>query len=95
MRKLISLTTALTALLLASCGSDSTLTPDGNPITGDGPEVAGVTVLAGSPNLDAVPGASVDVQVIVRDTNNVAMEGVTVIMASDSGTLTVTSLCVE
>lgn len=92
MTKLIRFTTVITALFLASCGSDSTLTPDGNPmVPGGGPAVAGVTVLASSPNLDSVAGASVDVQVIVRDTNNVAMEGVTVIMATDSGTLTITN----
>ncbi len=91
MRKLISLATVFTALALAACGSDNTLTPDtgGGPTPGGGPAVAGVTVLASSPNLDAVPGASVTIQVIVRDTNNVAMEGVTVIMSSDSGTLTI------
>jgi hypothetical protein len=38
-----------------------------------------------------VSGQSLTISVIVRDTNNVAMEGVTVIMSSDSGTLTVTN----
>ena len=92
MRNLKSLAAVFMALAIAACGSDSTLTPNGaGPTPGGGPAVAGVTVLVSSPDLDAVPGASVDVQVIVRDTNNVATEGVTVIMSSDSGTLTVTN----
>ena len=89
MRNLKSLAAVFMALVIAACG-DSTLVPDtggGGTTPGGGAAVAGVTVLASSPNLDAVAGASVTVQVIVRDTNNVAMEGVTVIMSSDSGTL--------
>lgn len=93
MRKLISLATVFTALVISACGGDNTLTPNGGgPVTpGGGPAVSGVTVLASSPNLETVPGATVTIQVIVRDTNNVAMEGVTVILSADSGTLTVTN----
>ena len=90
MRKLISLATVFTALVLAACG-DNTLTPGtGGPIVpGGGPAVSGVTVMTSSPNLESAPGSSVTIQVIVRDTNNVALEGVTVILSADSGTLTV------
>lgn len=90
MRKLISLATVFTALVVAACGGDNTLTPNGGGQTpGGGPAVAGVTVLTSSPSLESAPGSSVTIQAIVRDTNNVAMEGVTVILAADSGTLTV------
>jgi hypothetical protein len=92
MRKLISLATVITALALAACG-DNTLTPGagGPTVPGSGPPVAGVTVLASSPSLPSNPGQTLTIQAIVRDSNNVAMDGVTVIMSSDSGTLTVTN----
>ena len=92
MRNLKSLAAVFIALVMAACG-DSTLVPNGSgPINpGGGPGVAGVTVLTSSPSLESSPGSSVTIQVIVRDTNNVAMEGVTVILAADSGTLTVTN----
>jgi hypothetical protein len=92
MRKLISLATVFTALVLAACGSDNTLTPGGGGTTpGGGPAVSGVTVLASSPSLPSDSGQTLTISVIVRDTNNVAMDGVTVILASDSGTLTVSN----
>lgn len=93
MRKLISLATVLTALVLAACGSDNTLTPGsgGGTTPGGGAAVAGVTVLASSPSLPSDNGQTLTISVIVRDTNNVAMDGVTVILSSDSGTLTVSN----
>lgn len=91
MRKLISLATLLAALALTACG-DNTLVNSGGPqVPGGGTPVAGVTVLASSPSLPSDAGQTLTIQAIVRDANNVAMEGVTVIMASDSGTLTFTN----
>ena len=93
MRKLISLVTAISVLALAGCGSDKTLsggTTGGGTNPGGAP-VAGVTVLASSPSLPSDQGQTVTIQAIVRDANNVAMDGVTVIMSSDSGTLTFTN----
>jgi hypothetical protein len=93
MRKLISLVTAISVLALAGCGSDKTLS-GGNTGGGTNPggaPVAGVTVLASSPSLPSDQGQTVNIQAIVRDANNVAMDGVTVIMSSDSGTLTFTN----
>ncbi len=89
MRKLISLATLLAALALSACG-DNTLVGNGGggQVPGGGTPVAGVTVLASSPSLPSDAGQTLTIQAIVRDANNVAMEGVTVIMASDSGTLT-------
>jgi hypothetical protein len=92
MRKLISLATVLTALVLGACGSDNTITPGVGAIGPDGAApVAGVTVLASSPSLPSDAGQTLTVSVIVRDSNNVAMEGVTVILAADSGTLQFTN----
>lgn len=93
MWKYSRLTTVLVALFLAACGEDNTLTAGGGggTLPGDAPPVAGVTVLASSPSLPSDAAQSLTISVIVRDTNNVAMEGVTVIMSSDSGTLTFTN----
>ena len=93
MRKFISLATVFATLVLAACGGDNTLTPGGGGgvLPGDGPPVAGVTVLASSPSLPSDAGQTLTIQAIVRDANNVAMDGVTVVMSSDSGTLTVTN----
>jgi hypothetical protein len=93
MRKLISLATVFTALILSACGNDNTLTPDAGGVVGpDGQApVAGVTVLASSPSLPSDTGQSLTVSVIVRDVNNVATEGVTVILSADSGTLQFTN----
>ena len=89
MTKLSYLATLLMALALAACG-DSTITGSGGgggAIGGAG--VAGVNVLASSPTLPSTSGQTLSISVIVRDANNVAMEGVTVILSTDSGTLTV------
>ena len=89
MTKFSYLATLLLALALAACG-DSTITGSGGgggAIGGAG--VAGVNVLASSPTLPSTSGQSLSISVIVRDANNVAMEGVTVILSTDSGTLTV------
>ncbi len=91
MRKFTSLVTVFTALVLAACGGDNTLTPGGGAAGGTGTTagVAGVVVLASSPSLPSDSGQTLTIQAIVRDTNNVAMDGVTVILSSDSGTLTI------
>lgn len=91
MRKLINLATLMTALALAACGGDNTLTPGGGAggPGPDGPAVSGVNVLASSPSLPSDSGQTVDISAIVTDANNVAMEGVTVVLSTDSGNLTV------
>jgi len=89
MTKFSYLATLLMALALAACG-DSTISGGGGgggAIGGAG--VAGVNVLASSPTLPSTAGQTLSISVIVRDANNVAMEGVTVILSTDSGTLTV------
>ncbi len=90
MTKLSYIATLLMALALAACG-DSTISGAGGAVGpgGPGPGVAGVNVLASSPTLPSTPGQSLTISVIVRDVNNVAMEGVTVILSSDSGILTI------
>jgi hypothetical protein len=89
MTKLSYLATLLMMLALAACG-DSTISGGGGGGTGGtGAAVAGVNVLASSPTLPSTGGQTVTISAIVRDSNNVAMEGVTVIMSSDSGTLTI------
>jgi len=90
MRKLSYLAILLMTVIVASCG-DSTLSGAGgaggtNP---GGAGVAGVNLLASSPSLPSDFGQSVTISAIVRDANNVAMAGVTVVMSADSGTLTV------
>lgn len=93
MRKLSYIATVMMVLAVAACSGDSTLTPPAagggpNPNPG-GPAVAGVSVLASSPSLPSDVGQTVTISALVSDTNNVAMEGVAVIMATNSGTLTV------
>jgi hypothetical protein len=89
MTKFSYLATLLMALALAACG-DSTITGSGGGgTTGPGPAVAGVNVLASSPTLPSTSGQNLTISVIVRDVNNVAMEGVTVILSTDSGILTI------
>ncbi len=91
MRKLSYLAILLITVIVASCG-DSTLSGAGGAggTTPGGAAVAGVTVLTSSPSLPSDPGKTVTITAVVRDSNNVAMEGVTVILSADSGTLTVT-----
>ncbi len=92
MRKLSNLATLMMALALAACGSDNTLTAGGGggvPGGPAGPAVNGVNALASSPSLPSDSGQTVDISAIVTDINNVAMEGVTVVMSTDSGNLTV------
>ena len=91
MRKLISLATMLAALALTACGDNTIVAGGGGIIGPGGPPVAGITVLASSPSLPSDSGQTLTIQAIVRDANNVAMEGVTVIMSSNSGTLTFTN----
>jgi hypothetical protein len=89
MTKFSYLATLLMALALAACG-DSTITGSGGGGGANGGAgVAGVSVLASSPTLPSTAGQTLSISVIVRDANNVAMEGVTVILSTDSGTLTV------
>jgi len=88
MTKFSYLATLLMALALAACG-DSTITGSGGGGAIGGAGVAGVNVLASSPTLPSTSGQTLSISVIVRDANNVAMEGVTVILSTDSGTLTV------
>ena len=91
MRKLISLATTIAVLALTACGDSTLVANGGGPGPGGGAPVAAITVLASSPSLPSDSSQSLTIQAIVRDQNNVAMEGVTVIMASDSGTLTFTN----
>ena len=89
MTKLSYLATLLMALALAACGDSTISGSSGTGAGGTGAAVAGVNVLASSPTLPSTAGQSLSISVIVRDANNVAMEGVTVILSTDSGTLTV------
>ena len=91
MKTFSKITTVVVALVLAACGSDNTLTPGGggNPLNPGGPDVSGVTVLTSSPSLPSDAAQTVTISAIVRDTNNVAMPDVTVILSTDSGTLTI------
>ena len=92
MSKLSKLAALLVALALGACdGSDSFTSGagPGGPL-GPGPAPAAVSVLTSSPSLPSDAGQTVTISAIVRDANNVAMEGVTVILSADSGTLTVT-----
>ena len=91
MKTFSKITTVVVALVLAACGSDNTLTPGGggNPLNPGAPDVSGVTVLTSSPSLPSDAAQTVTISAIVRDTNNVAMPDVTVILSTDSGTLTI------
>lgn len=92
MSRLSYLVVLLVSLVVAACGDSDTLA-GGNTGGGTNPggaDVAGVNVLSSSPSLPSDPGQELTISVIVRDSNNVAMEGVTVVMSSDSGTLTIT-----
>lgn len=89
MTKFSYLATLLMMLALAACGDSTISGGGGGGPGGPGPGVAGVNVLASSPTLPSTPGQNLTISVIVRDANNVAMEGVTVIVSSDSGILTI------
>jgi hypothetical protein len=79
----------LMTLVVASCGENTLSGGTGGGTNPGGADVAGVNVLASSPSLPSDSGQLLTISTIVRDANNVAMEGVTVIMSADSGTLTV------
>lgn len=89
MRKLSYLAMLLMTLSVASCGENNALSGGNTGGNNGGAAVAGVSVLASSPSLPSDSGQAVTISAIVRDVNNVAMEGVSVIISSDSGTLTV------
>lgn len=94
MRKLSYFTALLMMLSIAGCGGDNTLVGDGSTNLPDGPPpitVSAVNVLASSPSLPSDAGQQLNLTVVVRDLNNVAVGGVTVILSSDSGILTVAS----
>lgn len=90
-----SLTTLASMLVLAACGGSGTgfatdPTVDPNDPTAPPPAaVSAVTVLSSSPTMPSDNSQTVTISVIVRDANNVAMEGVTVVMSTDSGFLTI------
>ncbi len=90
MRKLSYLAILLMTLVVSACGDNTLSGGTGTGTNPGGAGVAGVNVLASSPSLPSDSGQVLTISVIVRDANNVAMEGVTVVMSSDSGTLTVT-----
>lgn len=89
MSKLSYLGILLMTLVVASCGENTLSGGTGGGTNPGGAAVAGVNVLASSPSLPSDSGQLLTISAIVRDANNVAMEGVTVIMSSDSGILTV------
>jgi Bacterial Ig-like domain (group 1) len=93
MRKLSYFTTLVAMLLLAACGDSGQGFVGNGGGTGGSPGgaivVSAVNVLASSPSLPSDAGQSLDVTVVVRDQNNVAVGGVTVVMSSDSGILTI------
>ncbi len=91
MRILSRIATIVAVLALAGCDGGSTLSNPLGPGPGPGPAVSAVTVLTSSPSLPSDAGQEVTITAIVQDANNVAMEGVTVILATNSGTLTVPS----
>ena len=89
------LTTLAVTLVLVACGGSGTgFSTDPNQPDPTDPTVApvsAVTVLASSPTMQSDNSQSLTINVIVRDANNVAMEGVTVVMSADSGFLTIDS----
>ena len=93
MRKLSYFTTLFAMLFVAACsGSGDGFVGSGGGTGGTGGniDVSAVNVLASSPSLPSDPGQFLDITVVVRDQNIVAVGGVTVIMSSDSGILTIT-----
>jgi hypothetical protein len=95
MRKLSNFTTLMAIMLIAACGGgDGFVDTSGGGNTGtnpDAPVAAAVTVVTSSPSLPSDAGQKVTISAIVRDANNVAVKGVSVILSSDSGILTVAS----
>ena len=92
MRKLSYFTTLVAMLFIAACGDGSqgfVATGGTGGGTGGTIAVSAVNVLTSSPSLPSDAGQQLDVTVVVRDTNNVAVAGVTVILSSDSGILTI------
>ena len=89
MSKLSYLGILLMTLFVASCGENTLSGGTGGGTNPGGAAVAGVNVLASSPSLPSDAAQVLTISTIVRDANNVAMEGVTVVMSSDSGILTV------
>ena len=91
MRKLSYLTTLIAMFFIASCSGDGGFvgTNTGGPGPGGAVDVSAVNVLTSSPSIPSDTGQQLDVTVVVRDTNNVAVGGVTVILSSDSGILTI------
>jgi hypothetical protein len=92
MRKLSYFTTLFAMLFVAACsGSGDGFVGSGGGTGGTGGniDVSAVSVLASSPSLPSDAGQSLDITVVVRDLNNVAVGGITVIMSSDSGILTI------
>jgi hypothetical protein len=87
-RRVLGLSGLLATLLLAGCGSDSTIVGPPGGTTPDVP-VASITLIAGSNILPSDGTASVDLSVLVRDANNNAVTGVPVTFAADSGLLQV------
>lgn len=78
--------------LVAACGGDEGFVVDpGSTNIGGGlnPQANAISVIASSPSLPSDSTQTVTVSVIVRDANNVAVEGVTVVLSTDSGILTV------
>ena len=88
MRKLSFITTLFAMMFVAACGDGSGFVSTG-PGPGGSVDVSIVNVLASSPSLPSDAGQVVDITVVVRDQNNVAVSGVTVIMSADSGILTI------
>jgi len=93
MRKLSYFTTLFAMLFVAACsGGDQGFVAGGGGVGGGSGgtiNVSAVNVLTSSPSLPSDAGQQLVITVVVRDTNNVAVAGVTVIMSSDSGILTI------
>ena len=80
MRKLSFITALFAMFFIAACGDGSGFVSTGGPGTGGNVDVSVVNVLASSPSLPSDPGQLVDITVVVRDQNNVAVS-----CASDGG----------
>lgn len=92
MRKLFALLT-ISVFALAGCGggdSDDTLTgsPPGNG--GSNAPVSSVTVTSSSPTISVDASATAEITALVRDSNNNALNNVTVTFSSPAGSLVVT-----